>query len=172
TGLTLVNDLPQPWQVQVRTRVVDEAGQVFHEQHQHVTVAADGHLVIEPESVPAGAAAVVVDADGLRGVRWVLPDLELAHPTAIVSVDSVSGDGATATVAITAHTLVRDLALLAETHPNLPDAIVDHQLLTLLPGEHATLTVAGVGNIDLDPATWAGLLTSGTPLEVVEGARD
>ncbi|MFV0634140.1 hypothetical protein, partial [Demequina sp.] len=166
TGLTLVNDLPQPWQVQVRTRVVDEAGQVFHEQHQHVTVAADGHLVIEPESVPAGAAAVVVDADGLRGVRWVLPDLELAHPTAILSVDSVSGDGATATVAITAHTLVRDLALLAETHPNLPDAIVDHQLLTLLPGEGVNMTVTDPAVPALDGAAWAALLAAGTALEV------
>ncbi|GMA37651.1 hypothetical protein [Demequina litorisediminis] len=128
TGLTLVNDLPEAWVAPLTVRVVDEAGSVLVEDHRDVTVPSDGHWVIEPSSIPAGAAAVVVDAGGVRGTRWIVPDLELSHPTARIELSDVRVDGEVATLRFTAVTLVRDLVLLAEVDEALADATITGQL--------------------------------------------
>ena len=63
-------------------------------------------------------------------------DSRLEPPRTSVSVEAVAG-GYSVTVA--AQNLVRDLALLVDKVD--PDATVDDQLVTLLPGESVTLTV-------------------------------
>lgn len=167
-GLTLVNDLPTPWRVEGELRVVDERGGVLHSQPIDDRVEADGHLVVAPSVIPDGGAAVVVDVDGIRGTRWVVPDLELAHPVAHVSDVSVVTTAGEARVTVEAATLVRDLCLLAETHPVLHDAVVDRQLALLLPGETVTFTVRGVAVDEVPAREWASLLTAGTALDFAD----
>jgi beta-mannosidase len=49
-------------------------------------------------------------------------------------------------VSVTAHALVRDLAVLADkVHP---DAVVDDMLITLLPGESVVFTVTSAAEFD------------------------
>lgn len=165
-GLTLVNDIPEAWEVTGRVRVVDEAGAILHEEALDLTVAADGHRVVRPTVVPAGAAAIVVDAGELRAARWITPDLELAHPDATVAIEAVEVTRGRVDIAVRADTLVRDLVVLAETEPGLGDARADRQLVLLLPGERATLTVRGEGVEALDPSRWAHLLAAGTALRI------
>jgi hypothetical protein len=54
--------------------------------------------------------------------------------------------------------LLRDLCLLAEIE--VPDAVVDTQLLTLLPGETATFRVTGPGVREVPVERWRELLWS------------
>jgi len=60
------------------------------------------------------------------------------------------------TVTVTSSGIARDLCVLAEVA--VPDAVVDRQLVTLLPGETATFTITGEGVSDVDEARWAGLV--------------
>ncbi|MHA7134660.1 glycoside hydrolase family 2 protein [Oerskovia turbata] len=70
-------------------------------------------------------------------------------------------------VTVTASVLVRDLALLADkAHP---DASVDDQLVTLLPGESATFMVSSPGPLDPGALTARRVLRSANQL--VEGGR-
>jgi len=165
-GLTLVNDSPDDWKVNGVLRVVDEAGSVLHAQAIDTTVPADRYEVVTPSSTPDGAVAVVVDASGVRGTRWIVPDLELLHLPADVSIARVDPDPGEVRITITSHTLVRDLVLLAETHPTLANSRVDRQMLLMLPGESATITVRGEDVHSLESSDWAGLLAAGTALVV------
>lgn len=165
-GLTLVNDLAERWQAAARVRVADELGAILHAETVDVAVAADGHLVVTPTTVPDGAAVVVVDVGGIRGARWVVPDLELASPTAELRVLDVSRSPGEVQVSVRAETLVRDLVLLVERLPELADARVDKQLLLLLPGEEATFTVRGTGLAEVDDEAIVATLAAGTALEV------
>jgi beta-mannosidase len=61
-------------------------------------------------------------------------------------------------VEVRADALLRDLALLADVR--LPDAIVDCQVMTVLPGETVTFAVRGRGTGALAPEDWADLLYS------------
>jgi beta-mannosidase len=167
-GVTIVNDVPQPWQATAHVRAVAESGEILCDEHSDIDIAADASHVLVPSHVPADAVAVVVDVDGIRAVRWLVPDRELRHPAARVTVESVvyhPPTGSTS-IAVRATDLIRDLALLAETHPGLEAARVDRQLLTLLPGESATFAVTGQGVDALSDKDWAGLLVAGTALVV------
>lgn len=166
TGVTLVNDLPVPWHATGAVRVVNEAGDIVYSRALDLTVPADSHVMVEPGDVPQGGVAVVVDAGGVRGTRWLMGDLELAHPEARLSLEGVTCEGGAAKITVRAQTLVRDLVLLAETDERLAEVTVDRQLLLLLPGERVTLTVRGPLVEALETGEWAELLAAGTPLHV------
>ncbi|MDO8121065.1 glycoside hydrolase family 2 protein [Isoptericola sp. b490] len=170
-GLTLVNDLPQDWEVAGTLRVLDEAGGALHEQRIDSVVPADDHLVVAPAGVPRGgslrgAAVVVVDVDAVRGARWIRPDLELTHLRASLSVVEVSRGPDRVQVTVAARSLVRDLVLLAELAPQLSDARVDGQLRLLLPGERTTFTIHGSAADAVADADLVGLLAAGGELDV------
>lgn len=166
-GLTLVNDLPEVWNARGRLHVLTESGGELLAEDIDVVVPRDAVAVVRPSSVPAGAHVVVVDTDGRRAARWLVPDAALTHPRARVRVRVQRLDHATVCVHVVARDLVRDLALLAETAPELRDAVVDQQLLLLLPGETATFTVTGAAVSGVADATWAGLLSAGALLDAV-----
>lgn len=174
-ALTLVDDTDEEWRTAVVLHAVSLTGGVLARQQRDVVVPAQGHAVVGWDGeLPGGCDAVVVDADGRRATRWLRPDLELGTPPATVRLrvatreDADGGPDAPATVAleVTADAVVRDLVLLAETDPRLADVVVDAQLLTLLPGETARLTVRGARAAELTDAEWAGLLALPGPLEV------
>ncbi len=173
-GLTLVNDTPRPWAGECVVRVVTEEGTVLAHDARGVEVPADGHLVVRPGgAVPpgagSGAAAVVVDLDGRRGTRWLLEDRALAHPAARVRLTVERPGPGEAVLVVEALDLVRDVVVLAETHPELPDARVDRQLALLLPGERLRVTVTAAAAASVPDEAWASLLAAGTALDVAAG---
>jgi len=167
-GLTIVNDVPSPWDASVRIRCVTEAGDVLLDERHDTHVPADASAVIAPSNVPESAVAVVVDVDGLRAMRWLVPDGELKHPVARIYGLKMAADSATGGVRLTvvARDLVRDLTLLADTHPALAGVRVDHQMVTLLPGEATTFSVTQTGGASLSLDEWSDLLVAGTGLVV------
>lgn len=142
--VTLVNDHAEPWLVQGEVRRVGIDGSVH------------ASLAISQDVSPRRAAAIelpaalttpgdprcellVLDVDGTRDTWWFVDDPEVAAgpPELDVSV-TATDDGAL--VEVTAHTLARELCLLAD-HVR-PDAFVDQALVTLLPSERTTFRVA------------------------------
>ena len=142
--LRVVNDSGDRWfeTVQISVRAAD--GSILESTAVHVDVAprstahiplADGLALVDR---PAGA--LVVSADSRHGrnshfyaedVEGLLPDAELD-----VDVDKVPGGYA---VHILARSVLRDVAILADRAA--PDAVADDMLLTLFPGESATIRV-------------------------------
>lgn len=166
-GLTFVNDRPVAWAVAATLRVVSATGHVLVEEAREVVVPADAHVVVRPSSLPpADAAAVVVDADGMRAARWLVPDAALPDGPARVSLRVGEPAAGVAVLEVRADDLVRDLVVLAELDPALADAAVDWQLRLLLPGETARLSVTGDAVGSIDASAWAGLLAAGTGLQV------
>ena len=169
-ALTVINDTDADWSFDLTVTVVDEAGDTLAREARHASVGADGCLRVGPTHVSPRAAAVVVDAGDVRGVRWIAPDLELEHPAARVRLATAENGPHSVSLTITAESLVRDLVVLAETDARLSDACVDRQLFTLLPGESQTLVVSGAGVTELSATDWASLVVCGTEVSVVVDA--
>ena len=98
---------------------------------------------------------MVVATAGTRRTVYGRPgtDRTFSRPHRDVDVD-VAGPSIIASV--TAHNLVRDLCLFADRVD--PDAVVDDQLVTLLPGETHRFEVHTAGCPDA--AEWAERLTA------------
>jgi beta-mannosidase len=153
-GLTiaLVNDTTVPWIGTLSVSRRSYEGVVLAKEEIPVEVEPRG-TVRMPVSGPVAAAndpareLVLAEID-VRRAAWFLAedrDSALALPSFAASV-APGPDGIRVT--ITALTLVRDLALLADrAHP---DAEVDDMLATLLPGETVTWTVRGPSTMDPD----------------------
>ncbi|MGI3780714.1 MAG: hypothetical protein ACRYG2_08040, partial [Janthinobacterium lividum] len=89
-------------------------------------------------AVDPAREVLLAEADGLRGWWWFAEDRDADLPAADLELRAHAvPDGYEVTV--TARTLVKDLALLADRVS--PDARVSAMLRTLLPGESATIVV-------------------------------
>ncbi|MBO1752590.1 hypothetical protein J4G33_12325 [Actinotalea sp. BY-33] len=170
-GLTLVNDLPGQWSARGSLRVLTEGGEVLLTEELETVVPPDGHAVLRPSELPAGADVVVVDLDGRRAARWLTADGGLTHAPARVCVRLGAVEAGRAVIEVEAVDLVRDLVLLAETAPQLRESRVDRQLVLLLPGERVVFTVTGPGVAELAPDAWPELLGAGVELTVLPGAE-
>jgi beta-mannosidase len=170
----LVNDTDEPWVDDVVVQRLDLAGTELAKTREPVRVDPRGTLTVPlPDDVVAVADpaaelvhATVGDARGL----WFFAeprDSTLPAPALRTAVTAVDGGYR---VAVRAENLVRDLSLLADkAHP---DARVDEQMITLLPGESVELTVRVPDGVTLD----VGTLTAGHVLRslnqlVAGGAR-
>lgn len=165
-ALTVINDTDTDWSCDIAVTVVDDAGRTLSRVESATVIAADGWLRAGPDEVPPSAVAVVVDADGRRGVRWIVPDLDHVAVQARVRLSAVSVSADRTSLTFTADSLVRELVLLAETDPRLGSVTVDSQLATLLPGESHVFEVTGVGTETVSTSEWARLVTCATGLEV------
>jgi beta-mannosidase len=98
---------------------------------------------------------LVAQARQLRSYWFGVPDREYAYPTARLDLEVAPHPGG-ADVLVYAHTLVRDLLLQPDRlHPA---ASVDSGLITLLPGEQATLRVRAPEPLDPVRLTTAPVL--------------
>jgi beta-mannosidase len=96
----------------------------------------------------------VATAGSLRAVYGEAGiDRRLIRPRLDVDVEV---DGSAIDISVTGHTLVRDLCLFADRVD--PDAVVDDQLVTLLPGETHRFAVRPGGRVD--PAGWVERLAN------------
>jgi beta-mannosidase len=153
--LFAVNDSDSRWSAHGSVRRMSFAGEVIAESE----VALD----VEPGSLgsmellgaigrPGDAASelIVVDAGGERTFWWFLPDKSLGLEPPRLSARSafvVDGD---IELTVVAENLVRDLMIMPDRLA--AGALCDRQLITLLPGEAATIGVhgaAGLSAVDL-----------------------
>lgn len=142
----LVNDTAEAWSGSLRVRRVGFDGHELASFDIEVDVEARATATVEiPASLveTSTPAREVIDArvGDVRGF-WHLTedrDAELPRPDVAVSVES---DGDDTLVTLSAQSYVRDLTVLADRLA--PDAWASEGLISLLPGETATLRLVGV----------------------------
>ncbi|MFV0257559.1 MAG: glycoside hydrolase family 2 protein [Acidimicrobiales bacterium] len=174
--VAMVNDRPEAWQGSLALSRRSADGTVC----SAVTIAVDvAPWSVERVMVPASVSRpydprrelIVADVDSgrerTRGWWWFRPDRELhlgpaAASLEILPVTDPHHRTPAFRVQLTAHTLMRDLTVLAdELHPC---ATADDGLISLLPGEQATLTVTGLAPGEVDRATVCTVLRSANRL--------
>ncbi|MBB5867775.1 beta-mannosidase [Allocatelliglobosispora scoriae] len=142
-GFALVNDCSEPWTGELHLARLDVGGQPLAKDTATVTVAPRSVLQIQLAdtiAVPADPARELLTAelDGVRAVHMFAEDPQMLYPPAAFDA-KVDTDDDGVTVTVTAVTLLRELALFPDRLD--PDAAVDEQLVTLLPGETATFRI-------------------------------
>jgi len=153
-GLVAVNDSDQPWEGTLRLRRLRFDGTVLAESSPPLRVGARAVTVVAlpADLTTAGDPArevLVADADGLRAVRMFAEDAGAAYdPAPLTATVERAGEGYTVTV--TALSFARDVAVLADRVA--ADAVVDDQLVDLLPGETRSFLVRTAA--DADPAAF------------------
>lgn len=174
--VTLVNDTGEEWETTVAVSALSVEGREHERVHVDTVVPAHGstrlalgeHLRPLPEDIDL----LVADVQGRRSTRWLRPDLDLDLGPAWFEVEVVGGAGTAdhgapagddaahqeVLVQVRALGVIRDLCLLAELE--CPDAVVDAQLHTLLPGETVTFRVTGPGVGRVADERWRELLWS------------
>ncbi|WP_216094440.1 glycoside hydrolase family 2 protein [Jiangella alba] len=157
--LALVNDTDAPYRGSAVVRRVDVAGNVLAEQALELDAVARSVRRVRLSasvSVAADRATELLVADVRSGdplpraTAFLAEDVELSLPRASYDVAvQPSDDGVV--VEVTARTLLRDLTLLADRLA--PDAVVDEQLTTLLPGETTRLRVRLPSGGEVSPSS-------------------
>lgn len=150
-SVALVNDdasvdEEQLWSGELIIRRLDFSGKELARHTEPVEVSAHHALAVE---VPASVALadmeenefLVASLGQVRGTWFYAAprDSHLQVADLDVQLESVANAEGAHKVTITAENLVRDVAVLADcVHP---DAVVDQNLVTLLPGESTTFTL-------------------------------
>ena len=145
--LVAVNDTDEPWREPARVARHGFDGTVLAERAVELDVPPRGVAEVE---LPAEAGdprreLLAVTAGTRRRLWFFAPDKDLALPAPRLEAAAEPVEGGYA-VTVTARTLLRDLALFPDRLD--PDAEVDDQLVTLLPGETATFLVRTAARLD------------------------
>jgi hypothetical protein len=154
-GCTVVavdNQSPQVWESVVVARRVQVDGSVLAEEELAFSVPPRSVALLPlpdglTELKDPARELLAVEADGLRDFSYACEDRDFAFPDSEMTLDVVTA-GTTLEVVITAHTFLRDLLLQADRLA--PDAVADRGLITLLPGDRATITVTGLNGVAPD----------------------
>ncbi|WP_117209057.1 glycoside hydrolase family 2 protein [Allorhizocola rhizosphaerae] len=139
--LVLVNDSALPWR--------DTLVTTQHTIHGEVLTTQEVPISIPPRDVarfpytPADLVTASVGAQ--RAVRFAEEDVSIAFPPASLRGTAEPVDGGYR-VHITAETILRELALFPDRLD--PDATIDDQLVTLLPGESVTWHITTTKQLD------------------------
>ena len=139
-----VNDSDQRWTAEASARRMTFTGDVVADVPFAIDVDAGSiasFVLPAGVAIPADASTelLVVEVGDERALWWFLPDKQLALEPPIVSVESQARAGDDLTIGVRAHNLVRDLTIMADRIAPLADS--DRQLITLLPGESAAITI-------------------------------
>jgi beta-mannosidase len=141
--VAVINDSGLPWQGTMRMSRRTFDGEVLAESTVDVELAPRGATRVPvADSVAAastaGAEFVVAEFGDERGLWFFAEFRDSELPAADIEADARRVPGGVE-VTVTARTLVRELALLADVAS--PDAEVDLMLVTLLPGERTVFTI-------------------------------
>ena len=158
TAVVAINHTDTVWSTDGIVRRLDIDGLTLAEQREPIEVAPRSTTTIILEAAVAepdhpGRELIHVAADLIRGWYFFAEDKdsELRKPALHATASAVPSGYE---VHVTAEVLVKDLALLADKVD--PEAVVDEQLITLLPGESAVILVRSTATLDpqllLDPA--------------------
>jgi beta-mannosidase len=167
--LRAINDTGERWteQLDVSVRDINGAPLTSIAVPMDVPPRAVGRVPLPDapgsQVPPDGAIVVTADSTAGRATRFYAEDVlgRLADPEFDVIVDKVV-DGYT--VRVTAHTLLRDLALLVDR--SAPDAVADDSLITLCRGETATIRVRTHADLDAEQLTSPLVLRTANQLVV------
>ena len=85
---------------------------------------------------------LVASTDEQRSFWYFAVDRDLEYPEAQLATEEVGATDTGVVLTVRAGSFVRDLTLFVDRLA--PDAVVDDGLVTLLPGERTTFTIAGV----------------------------
>ncbi|MGB3829939.1 MAG: glycoside hydrolase family 2 protein [Ornithinimicrobium sp.] len=178
-AVVMVNDSLEDWRNQVSVRRVDLHGTELARTDVVLEVRAGqtANVPLDPSMTmpdnPTQELLVAEDTDGRRTWWAFAKDVEMTLPTPRfdVQVHDVSQDSVT--VEITAASLLRDLIIYPdraayELSLDPSGAQVDEMLLSVFPGERATLTLTGLPGVDLvDRERVAAVLSTAPVLRVV-----
>nr|WP_260407925.1 glycoside hydrolase family 2 protein [Planomonospora venezuelensis] len=144
-AVAVVNDSAEPWTGELSLVRHSLTGKPLARASAAVEAAPRSvELVPLPDSVavPGDPAAelLAVRLGGTRIVRFFAEDPRVAFPPAAYDAETAPVPGGLE-VTVTARTVLRDLCLFPDRLD--PASTVDDMLLTLLPGETATLRVTG-----------------------------
>ncbi len=151
-AVVAVNDSDEAWTAPVVVTRRSYDGSVLAEAQSQLDVPprATSILSLSADLATAGDAAgelLVAEAGASRSLWFFAEDRDSQLASPEYDVDCTRVDGGY-TLHVTARTLVRDVAVLADKVA--ADAVVDDMLVTLLPGESATFQVRTAA--ELDPA--------------------
>jgi beta-mannosidase len=142
-GVVAVNDGGGAWRAEFDVVRLSFTGEPRAKTTIGVQVAPGGAVTVPLPPEVAGtddpaAELIVADSGAGRALWFFAEDVDLAYPAARfdVAVRPVTSGLA---VDVTARSLLRDVTLFPDRLD--PDATVDEQLVTLLPGETTTFTV-------------------------------
>jgi beta-mannosidase len=158
-AVAAVNHGRNAWAGEAVLRRVNVTGRVLASHSARFDAAADtvAWVPVPAELVPGPDhrdELLVADAGALRALWFPVRDKHFRYPAPEFELSLAAGaDAERAEIRITARTLVRDLLLQPDRlHPS---ATADHGLVTLLPGEHVTITVHGWPHPDAQAAASA-----------------
>jgi beta-mannosidase len=171
--LRAVNDSGEQWVETVTVAVRSADGTVLESAAVDVRLApretARIDLAGELASAAGAAGALVVSADSRfgRATHFYAEDVEGLLPDARLEtvIDRIPGGY---TVRVVARSVLRDLAILADRAA--PDAVAEEMLLTLFPGEEATIKV--FTEADLSEADLTAPLVLRHANQLVTAARE
>jgi beta-mannosidase len=151
--LFAVNDSVEAWPVDGAVRRVGFDGSVLAEAIVTLRVAAGSlaSMVLPPEvccATDPTSEVIVVDGAGQRAWWWFAPDHQLTL-TAPQLAATWERDGDVVRATITTDVLLRDLTIYPDRM--VAGATIDHQLISLLPGESTVVTVDGLAGTDPVP---------------------
>jgi beta-mannosidase len=150
--VALVNDSPESWSGELVLTRRSVTGEILAKETVNATIAPRDVTRIPLTATlltPAEASRelLVAELGSLRAIRMFAEDPVMQYPPALFDAETEPAPGGL-TLRITARSMLRELAVFPDRLD--PAATVDQQLLTLLPGETATLRVSS--DQDLDPA--------------------
>jgi beta-mannosidase len=159
--LVAVNDRDEAWRERVRLRRLGFDGRLHAEDEATLALpsrsAARVCLVEQRLRTPGDGRAelLVADAGAARTTWFFERDRALAYPAPRLQAD-VERVAAGYRLTLASETLLRDVCLFADRLD--PHAEASDQLLTLLPGETAALTITSAIDLDVDALTRAPVL--------------
>ncbi|GAB3644665.1 glycoside hydrolase family 2 protein [Glycomyces tarimensis] len=140
--LVAVNDSPEPWGEVIGFWKCNAQGKIIGRAMLTLAIKARQSASVEltEDVLPSDGEFLVTGTEGLPRATWFTrEDKDMDWPKARYTAETETVDGGVA-VTVTAETVLRDLCLFADRLD--PDAVVDKAMVTLIPGERTTFTVA------------------------------
>lgn len=169
--LAVVNDSAEPWRAALRVRRAGFDGETHAAQlvavrlEARATCAVPLHRAIAEPADPRAELLVVDEPDAaaadVRAHHFFAEDMELALPAGDFTGSLTAVEGGYE-VLIEAHSLLRDLTLHADRLD--PEAVVDEQLVTLLPGERTRFRITTNAALDAAEVAAYPVLTTANDL--------
>jgi len=156
-SVVLVNDSPEAIEHEARIARVGFDGSLREETTCALSAPAHGGRCVLPvpdDIAPPGDGTrellVVTMLD--KAAHWFFArDIELDYPECSLALD-IEQQGSSAAIGLRAGSLVRDFWIRADAIG--PEATVDDGMFTMLPGEHAQVTMHGIPDgFELTPAS-------------------
>ena len=153
--IAAVNDTGDPWRAEITVRRRTRTGVLVGERVLTVDVAPrEAAVAPVPTELLAGADrddVLTAEAAGSARAWWYFrEDVDGGLPMPDLAVDASPVEGGYR-IHVRARSFIKDLAVLAERLAS--SAVPDAMLLTLFPGEEASIVVATDGELDRDALT-------------------